>query len=108
MAIAEWIVWAVLLVVTTVWTYGSKTHMYSGELNIGTVAITAWWWILLIGFALLPVNKLHLLWVAPAFAVLVPAFTHKYSFLGRIPLISSLVVLPARVLLFLLGFKPGT
>ncbi|MET0012052.1 MAG: hypothetical protein ABW088_00225 [Sedimenticola sp.] len=60
--VAGWVVWSVLLVLAVIWTVGLLTQRGVGS---HMLTITIMWWLLIAWTLFMPINKLHLVWLAP-------------------------------------------
>jgi hypothetical protein len=64
--IIGWIIWGIITLLAISWAYGCRVYFaQKSGFQIATGLQTFSWWIISLVFFVFPLNKLHILWVAP-------------------------------------------
>jgi len=102
--IIGWIAWSVVAFLALSFSYGCRKYASTGlGFQWATGVQTLFLWIIAILFLITPINKLHIIWLAPIAWLLSQRIA-----LSGIPILSPLVLLVTRIFLgvVLLGTKP--
>jgi len=101
--IIGWIIWVILAFFAISFTFGCRTYAKSDRDFQWTTGVqTFFFWAIAILFLVFGWDKLHILWVTP-----VAFFMAQFLTLGRIPILSPLILFVTRIFLFiiLIGIK---
>ena len=93
--IIGWIIWGIVAIWALSFAFGCRSHTKSGQdFQWATGVQTFFLWLITILFLVFDLNKLHILWIAPA-----AFFTAQLLVFVGIPILSPLVLFVTRIFL---------